>query len=524
VVTHVTGSRPTGDGKKWGDAWQSAHWAHALGRGAWFVWADLPPDLQEGARRVVAHEADRIAGTEPPHQLRADTKAEENAWNSQILSVAMLLLPGDPRHTTWQSAYQKWVISSFLRPSDEHNPAVIDGRAVGDQFTGANIFDDFTLENHNFVHPDYMTTFSLSLGCMPDFVMTGRKAPDALLFNVAPIYENLKWMLLPDGSFVYPNGQDWELFRTPAWIGKHVLMAVWGHDPDAWHWAGQCVETAEKMQARSTNGAVFYPGEYFFPSTQPDLLRSLATSWLSLQLAGSIPNAPRDLLGIRRWDSAKIILRRTPEALHTVSWGARVMAQCVPRSLDRVVSPHERNGIGYIRLAGSKKELPLQVQLVDVSEGTNRFEVRLKVDHGKFFQAQLGFRSEPDGTFIVSEKLVALTDATTEEIATGLIGVLNNAHWIHERGRRQVFVDGVVNEIKSGSGRTWTWDKANRVGVGDVLDVISAKPLRVVYQSSARAQRGRITDLLYLNYLGGKRVWTGGQTISEYRVVLRSGP
>jgi len=42
------------------------------------------------------------------------------------------------------------------------------------------------------------------------------------------------------------------------------------------------------MQARSTEGAVFHPGEYFFASTQHDLFRSLANAWLSLQLAGEI--------------------------------------------------------------------------------------------------------------------------------------------------------------------------------------------------------------------------------------------
>jgi len=66
-------------------------------------------------------------------------------------------------------------MSSFLRPADERNETMVDGRTVRGQFTGPNIFDDFTLENHHFVHPDYMTTFSLSLGCAPDFAMIGRR-------------------------------------------------------------------------------------------------------------------------------------------------------------------------------------------------------------------------------------------------------------------------------------------------------------------------------------------------------------
>ncbi len=521
VATHVTGSRPTGDGKRWGDAWQSAHWAQMLGRGAWYVWADLPADLQDGVGRVVAHEAGRIAQSEPPHQLRSDTKAEENAWNSQILSVAMVLLPSDARYAEWEKAYQKWVLSSFLRPADERNDTEVDGRPVREQFTGANIFDDFTLENHNIVHPDYMTTFSLSLGCAPDFALTRRPMPEALRFNVAPIYENLKWMLLPDGGFVYPNGQDWELFRNPSWLGKHVLMAVWGGDPDAWAWVLRGLEVLEKMQARSADGAVFHPGEYFFASTQHDLFRSLASAWLSLQLSGEIDHAPRERLGVRHWESAKMILRRSPKAVHTVSWGARIMAQCVPCRLDRMVSPHERNGIGHVRLAGDRAALPLRLQQAEIREGTNGFEVRLTVDHGQAIRAELAFRSEADGSFVMAENLVALTNLVTAEIATGLVGILNNPCWIYEKARRRLAADGRPVEAASGCGLQWRWDGVRRITVDNVLAIDSPAPLRAAYLAADKAERGRVTDRLVLNHLPGDRAWISGAAISSYQVVLR---
>jgi len=523
VATHLTGERPTSDRKKWGDAWQSAHWTQMLGRGAWFVWPDLPPDLQTGVRRVVAHEADRIARTEPPHQLRSDTKAEENAWNSQVLSVAVLLLPDDPRRAGWEKAFQKWAMSSFLRPADARNETLVDGRPVREQFTGANIFDDFTLENHNFVHPDYMTTFSLSLGCTPDFVMTGRRPPEALLFNVAPIYENLKWMLLPDGGFVYPNGQDWELFRNPSWLVKHVLMAVWARDPDAWRETRRCLDTLEKMQARQADGAVFHPREYFFASTQSDLLRSLANAWLTLQLAGDIPDTPKARVGVRRWEQAKVILNRQPGAIHTVSWGAKIMAQCVPNRLDRLVSPHERNGVGGIRREGGKGILPLRLQEAVVEEGENWFEARLTVDHGQEMRAHLRFRSNADGSFLMAEKLVALTNTITAEVATGLIGILNNPYWIYEQGKRRVAADGEAVEAPAGKAQRWRWETARRILVDEVLEVKSERPLRAAYVASDRAERGRVTDQLILNHWPGTRAWKAGETLSDFQAVIRCG-
>ncbi|UCG17120.1 MAG: hypothetical protein JSV19_03625 [Phycisphaerales bacterium] len=525
IVTHVTGDQPTSDGRKWGDHWQSAHWAHMLGRGAWWIWEDLPADVQAGVRRVVAHEADRIARSQPPAQMTNDTKSEENAWNSQVMSVAVLLMPDDARRAGWEAAFQKWALSAYLRPADETSETVVDGRSLREQFTGANIYEDFTLENHGIVHPDYMTAFSLSLGCMIDYAMTGRRPPEALMHNIPGIYENLKWFLLPDGGFVYPSGQDWRLFRNPDWIFKHALMAVFARDPEAWPLAVGGLETLERMQARSASGAVYYPGEYFFPSTQHDMLYYLGLTWLSLHLVDTLPAVSRERTGVRRLDSGKIVIHRTPHSIHTVSWGARVMAQCVPYRLDRIVSPHARNGIGHVRVKGSEKALPVRVRRVEVSNDSESFAADLVLDHGQEqIRAHLTCRSNPNGTWVMRERLEALADVTTTEIATGLIGILNNPHWVYEKGRREVALGQRRTTVESGSGIVLDGEAVTDVAVDSVLRVHGAAPLCVRYVSAKKPERARFTDRLYLNYDGKVHAWHEGDVISEFEVIVHCLP
>lgn len=521
VATHATGARPTGDGRPWGNAWQSAHWAQMLGRGAWYVWRDLPADLQAGVARVVAHEADRIAGMQPPHQIRLDTKAEENAWNSRVLSVSVLLSPSDPRRGRWEDALRKWTMSSFLRPADARGQQVVDGRTVAAWFTGANIYDDFTLENHNIVHPDYMTCFALSLGATLDFRLSGRRAPECLLHNAAGIYENLKWFVLPDGGFVYPNGQDWQLFRNADWAGAHLQMAVFAHDPDAWTLADRSLAALEKMQARSSSGAVYAPSETFFASTHTDLLHSLAQSWLVLKTADRLERAFGERRGVRRLDSGKIILRRTPSAIHTFSWGATVMAQCAPYRVDRIVSPHSASGIGHVWLKGRPAPLPTRIDDVKVSNDTDWFTADLVIDHGEAVRATLQFRSDPDGTWTVREKLVARSDATTDRISTGLVGILNNPGWIHERGRRTIKIDGREEVIPALSGRSLAAAEARSIVIDGVLQIDGARPLRIAYLGAQRPERSRATDEFYLNDIRHQRAWRAGETISEYEVTVR---
>jgi hypothetical protein len=522
VATHATGPRPTSDGKRWGDAWQSAFWAQMLGRAAWWTWADLPDDLRSGVRRVVAHEADRFLRAEPPHQIPYDTKAEENAWNSLIFNAAILIMPGDPRRAEWEAAFQKWVLSSFLRPADAKCRTVVDGRPVAAQFAGANIYDDFTLENHGFIHPDYMTCFSLSLGAQADFLLSGRKPPEALLWNVAPIYENLKWFSLPDGGYVYPNGQDWELFRNPAWVNAHVLAAAFVRDGDAWSLLQPCLTTLEKMQARSPDGAIYGKGEYFFASTQHGLLYGLGAAWLELQLTDDVPRTPRERLGVRRLDAGKLVLHRTKTAVHSFSWGARVMAQCVPLRLDRIVSPDQRNGIGHVRLAGGKGPLPVKPGRVHVAETADGFTAELTLVHGEGqVRAELRFESRADGSLTIREELVAEKQVTTDEIATGLIGVLNNPGWIYERGRREIACDGQTSTVAALSGETLLRQGVKRLTIDDGLEIVSAGLPQVRYQAARRAERGRATDLLHLNYLPGPKTWRPGETISRWQAVVR---
>ncbi|MBN2328997.1 MAG: hypothetical protein JXR73_17790 [Candidatus Omnitrophica bacterium] len=523
VDTHITGSRKTSDGKPWGDAWQSAHWAHMLGRAGWWIWSDLPTDLQEGIRRVVKHEAQRFVDKTPPSQLQKDTKAEENAWNAQIFSVAILLMPNDSQRKKWEREFQKWAFSSFLRPADENSQVMIDGRPVSEQFYGANVYNDFTLENHGIVHPDYMTTFSLSMSCYIDYLMTQRQAPEALRFNAGGIYENLKWFSLPDGGFVYPSGQDWRLFRNSDWFFPHILMAVFDQDPDAWTLAKRSFMTQEKMQARSTSGQIYLDEEFFFASTQSDRIYSLSLAWLTLQLGPSIQDEYKERLGVRRLDTGNILLNRTSSAIHTFSWGAKIMAQAMANNLDRIVSPNQRNGIGLIRLKNQSTPLDVSIHSLNIENTEKEFDVQMQLNHGENqIRADLHYHSYSDGRWMMREALVALNDVEIEEIKTGLIGILNNPNWIYERGRREIWMDGEKSVIRAHSGQSLQ-ARAKTIQI-DRSFVIQGKSLmKAVYQSAIKPVRARTTDFLFLNSIENKR-YRKGEKISEFEAIISIEP
>ena len=522
VATHSSGDRTTSDGKPWGDAWQSAHWAYALGRAAWFVWDDLPADVRADVRRVVAHEAGRFVDATPPHGMKRDTKAEENAWNSRIFSAAVLLMPNDPRRTAWEEAFVRWAISSYMRPSDAECPRVVDGKTVADWYTGACIFDDYTCENHGFVHPGYMGCIGITLSCHLDFRLSGRPTPRAVAWNAAGVYENLKWMATPDGGYVYPSGQDWALFRNPQKAHLHLLMAAFEDDPDGWSLAQNGWEAMEKMQARSADGRVFLPGEYRFASTQQDTIGVLGLQWLYLHVADPIRDKPTRRLGTRHLKAGGLVLHRTPDAFVTLSYGAKVMAQVAAMRHDRIVSPDQRSLIGSVYIAGDKRAPDPRVSSIDVDVQDDRFTAKLCVDHGTSVRANLIFRTDPDGTLHVREQLVAVKDVTITRVETGMIGVLNNEQWIYETGRRTLTLDNRATVIPAYSGKILN-GKPRCILIDRAMTIRSDAPLRIHYVASTGPERGRATDRLCLNYSDARKAWRAGDTISRYEAAVRVG-
>jgi hypothetical protein len=192
---------------QWKDQWQSALWATSAGQAAWLLWDDLAPRERQLAAAMICHEADRFVDARPPAQVARDTKAEENAWNSQVLALAFNMFPTHPNHARYRDAAIRWHLSSFATAHDLSRADVVDGKPLKEWLagSGANLHDDYTLENHDRVHPDYMASTRTLLTQKLFYDWAGNAPPASINFNARNIYANLKRFSLPDGGFVYPN-------------------------------------------------------------------------------------------------------------------------------------------------------------------------------------------------------------------------------------------------------------------------------------------------------------------------------
>ncbi len=185
---------------------------------AWFDWDRLDPAVRQTVAEMVVYHADLIAGQQPGHRIKLDTEAETVAWNSTILALAPNMLPKHPHAAKWQEALRRYAYTVFSTPHDlaDVTPGD-DGRPVKDWVVGANIHDDFTLENHNRFHIDYELTCYRFLYYDAAMYRLGRNPlPGALRHHTLDVYEKVMLRCTDAARFaVYVSDNDWK--RYHAW-------------------------------------------------------------------------------------------------------------------------------------------------------------------------------------------------------------------------------------------------------------------------------------------------------------------
>ena len=270
-------------GGGWGYEWQSAFWAAQAATAAWMMWNELEPAERETVRRMTVAEADRLIDYRVPYYMdpeghvvfKGDSKAEENAWNSQIMAIATAMMP---RHPHWQAWYDKGVelqLSAFARPSDRMSRKTINGMRLDTTLRGSNVDEYGIVINHHILHPDYLTTVLHNATNAWIYALAGQKMPRASLFNGGLVYRTMAEHPVGDGRTMYvrgdrgeatsrmyyPEGNDWGGQRQGCFLAMDVMAMVFGWDrgmsPSARDWALARTREMLRMQARDTTGQYY---------------------------------------------------------------------------------------------------------------------------------------------------------------------------------------------------------------------------------------------------------------------------
>jgi hypothetical protein len=509
LPTHAAGGVLCNDNKHWANQWQSAFWAYSAGSAAWLLWTDLDAHQKWLAARMVCDEADRFMGQIPPAQLKDDTKAEENAWNAKVISLAFNMFPKHPHHQKWGITAQRWNASSFLREADIKANRIIDGYPIEHAVKGANIYDDYTLENHNRVHPDYMSCFAICGYQRLSYEWAGNNPPQALTVNADGVYSVLKKLAFPDGGFIYPNGQDWQLHRQADWVSIHALADVNFNDPQAAALLRISLDATEKMAARDPKSTIVSPHKLLWPATESIIVENLATTWLLLSAHGEkVAPTPedelwRELSGKFIFENGKFAVLRSPHTVATFSWGAQVMGMVLPMQKDLLLTPYPRSLIGTITVEGVAGD-PIDVQKVVLPDTNDAMAVLGILKRAGNIEQRFGFVSLLDGRTIYVDALFTPKPLKLTKLDLGPVGVLNESDWPYHNGTRMVYHDGgkdIFTATEAEKAQPVTM-KSPWYNIDNVMGIIPLQaPGAQIYDPKPTAAKGRLEQVFHLNQM-----------------------
>lgn len=333
------------------NGWQSSLWANAAGTAAWLMWDSLGATDRANVRTMVEAEANRYIGWNPPYYRNlagtvltpGDTKAEEVAWDNNILQLATAMMPNHANYSVWMNKRLQLSLAAVARPADvdaTNGPKIVNGKRLDVWVTGSNAFNDGTVVNHSIVHPEYQTFPSLILFGAVDQALAGRPVPYADLRGFPAFYGsivNQTWTTGPkpaqynvDSSITlgikapggkvysgtatgatdytdiyYPMGNDWGNANRMNFLITDVFAATIpslygpldsGLTQGGAYWAQIHAEKILNQQARFPDGHTYLnSGENSYDGREEQVAQFAAFAYLSrlLQASGrfSVTNA-----------------------------------------------------------------------------------------------------------------------------------------------------------------------------------------------------------------------------------------
>lgn len=531
ALTHKANFLPTGDGRPWGNQWQSAFWAGIAGQAAWLIWEQLDDETKVLVARMVVHEANRFHTRPPDSGEWRDTKAEENAWNSEVIALAACMFPQHPRAELWAERAIVYMMNAFSEARDHEDTTLVDGRPVKEWVTTVCVHPDHTLENHGRVHPDYLATFTLNLRNALLYGLAGREVPQAAFHHAADAFRVLKHLTATNGGFFYVNGQDWWPHRNEVGLMAAGFMSALTGDREAAFLERAALAQLAKMHARFDNGRLWDPREFNYANAEEEMMARYAELYLLHRLFGGGPEPVTEVefrraqSGVRTFDIGGFVTHRTATKFVSFAWVNGAMGLVYPDDDTWFTAPWERGLVGRIECAGVKDTRPeVTARHLATDFGGFALTAQIRRCGGKVRQF-ISLTSLPEGPVVYVEQLRAEEEVRVQRAATGALGILNeDAGTVHPNRRLIYHAQGEETLVGAAEApERWLVWRSPWVNVDDKLGLLVHVAGQSAYRDVNQYARSRLQEELFANFLTDLGLRRAGEVFSEAVVVLFPG-
>ena len=540
----------------WGSAatndyvWESSLWAMSVAYSAFFQWDKLT-DTQKGyIEKLLKAECNYELNRTIPTGYNGDTKAEENGWEADVLAATLGLFPNDELAPKWYERLREFAINCYSHKEDADDNTVIDPdydkKTISDLYKGQNLFDDYTLQNHNFFHTSYQNVVIQELGeaalalklFQQKTIGEEKWKTNALMHNNDKVMkEVLNWLALADGELAMPNGNDWSLFLYDQ-ITSYSTNACFLGDPDALMLENLAYKYIKARQTTTEDGSWLLRSDVAARRMGVEGHRVMMT-WLMHEAMPTADATPTDWDEFnQRYAAAKIfpcqnvVRAATDDRFTCFSWSAGKQSYTgyiAANSADKnkIVVPYRENNtgnfLGWYQVSGKgTNATPAVSGIYDLRGNSYTMNGELKTNDGTL-DNRFAIYSTPGNAVIYTDYVRANAAATVTKEQGGLMAISTDE--LTRNKRTLYYADGNESETgmthKQSDGSSFMTINSNWVNVDNALGIVNLDGTRMAFGDRAN-NNSIMTSKLYASYSDESRQVKAGEVVGKRNIVYYS--
>ena len=443
-------------GNYWGSTgkddcvWESSLWAMSVAYSAYFQWDRLSEEQRGYIYALLRAECNYELERSIPTGYDADSKAEENGWEADVLAATLGLFPDDEMAPQWFARLREFAINSYSHMSDATDTTVIDpeydATTVADLYRGPNLYDDYTLQNHDLFHTSYQNVVmqelgeaALALRMFQQGVSGGvRWQTNALMHhNREVMSEVLNWLALADGELAMPNGNDWSLFLFDQ-ITSYATMACFLRDADALMLENMAYKYIKARQRTTPDGSWLLNADVGARRMGVQAHRVMMT-WLMHEMMPTADLTPTKwsdfnarYAAAKVFDSQNIVRAATEDRFTCFSWsrGLRSYTGYIAANSpdkNKIIVPYRANNtgnlLGWYTVEGRRTDaVPVVSGVYALSGNSYTMNGELSTNEGAL-NNRFSISSTAGNAVIYLDYVTANTEATITSEQGGLLAI-----------------------------------------------------------------------------------------------------
>lgn len=530
--------------------WESSLWAMSVAYSAYFQWDKLS-DKQKGyIEKLLKAECNYELNRTIPTGYNGDTKAEENGWEADVLAATLGLFPNDEMAPKWFERLREFAINSYSHKDDAHNTTVIDPhydkKTVADLYKGQNLFDDYTLQNHNFFHTSYQNVVMQELGeaalalklFQQKTIGEEKWKTNSLMHNNDKVMkEVLNWLALADGELAMPNGNDWSLYLFDQ-ITSYTTNACFLNDPDALMLENLAYKNIKARQTTTSDGSWLLRSDIGARRMGVEAHRVMMT-WLMHGAISTADVTPTDwdafnqrYAAARIFPCQNIVRASTADRFTCFSWSAgkgSYTGYIAANSADKnkMIVPYRENNtgnfLGSYQVSGKNTNAtPVVSGIYNLRGNSYTMNGELNMNDGTL-NNRFAIYSTPGNAVIYTDYVRANAAATITKDQGGLMAISTDEM---TRTKRTLYFDNAQNQEtgmshKQSDGSQFLTMNTNWVNIDNALGVINVDGKTMGFGN--RANNNSVnTSKLYASYSDKSKDVKAGDIVDKRNIIYYS--